>query len=79
VRHCIASLRDHCAQRSRSLGDLYLAVAVVDAGPEDLPELQALGIDELVVVESPPSDAADATGWVRSLAARWIAPGARIV
>jgi probable F420-dependent oxidoreductase len=77
ARDCVSALRGHCAQAGRSLRDLYLAVAVVDLGPEALPELAALGIDELVVVDAPPADPAEVPRWVEALAARWIVPAAR--
>jgi hypothetical protein len=36
-----------------------------------LPELAEMGVTELVVVGTPPSEPAAATVWVTDLAARW--------
>jgi hypothetical protein len=38
----------------------------------DLEPLAALGVTELVIVDAPPADAADAVDWVDSLATEWI-------
>jgi probable F420-dependent oxidoreductase len=65
-------LRGLCDEAGRSPEDLTLAVALRAPAPEDLPALAELGVDELVVVASPP--AADAGRWVQQLAERWI-PG----
>jgi probable F420-dependent oxidoreductase len=71
VRECLAALREQCARTGRDLGDLYVAVALVDAQPDRLEELEALGVDELVIVDGPPADAGQARGWVGSIAERW--------
>jgi alkanesulfonate monooxygenase SsuD/methylene tetrahydromethanopterin reductase-like flavin-dependent oxidoreductase (luciferase family) len=47
------------------------AAFVSDATPSDLPDLVALGLTELVLVESPPSAPDDASAWVDELARRW--------
>jgi hypothetical protein len=38
------------------VADLHLAVALRDPQPQDLTRLADVGIDELVIVEQPPSD-----------------------
>jgi probable F420-dependent oxidoreductase len=68
----LAALREHCAQAGRDPGDLYVAVALVDPRPDRLQELEALGVDELVIVDGPPGEAGQARGWVESIAERWM-------
>jgi probable F420-dependent oxidoreductase len=79
VRGRLASLRRRCEEAGRDIGELHLAAAVTDAQPDDLPELDALGLDELVVVAGPPDDPAAVGDWVGSLADAWLDPrrGAR--
>jgi probable F420-dependent oxidoreductase len=60
------------ADAGRDRRDLHLAVALRDPRPTDVPELARIGIDELVIVEGPPDDAAAAPGWVGGLARRWM-------
>ncbi len=60
--------RDHYDRGGASMD---IAVSVVDATPADLGDLEALGIDELVVVEAPPDGPGDAGRWVGDLAGRW--------
>jgi len=50
---------------------LRLAVALRDPSVNDVGSLADLGVDELVVVDGPPEDAAAAADWVSALAARW--------
>jgi probable F420-dependent oxidoreductase len=71
VRDRVASLNERCAAAGRERGAIELAVSVEGCEPSDLPELERIGIDELVLVDAPPSDAEAAAGWVRSLAGRW--------
>jgi hypothetical protein len=40
--------------------------------PDDLPALAELGIDEFVVVASPPHDPAAVPDWASDLARRWL-------
>jgi probable F420-dependent oxidoreductase len=49
-----------------------IAASIVDAGPGQLPELARSGLDELVLVEEPPSDAAAVADWIDGLARRWL-------
>jgi hypothetical protein len=47
--------------------------AIIDAvAIADVAELADLGVDELVIVDSPPDDAREAGGWVSGLADQWI-------
>jgi alkanesulfonate monooxygenase SsuD/methylene tetrahydromethanopterin reductase-like flavin-dependent oxidoreductase (luciferase family) len=71
ARERLAELRGQCARAGRDPAELYLAAAVAGAQPGSLPELEALGIDELVIVAEPPADPGAAAEWVSSLADRW--------
>lgn len=72
VRDRVAMLRAQCADVGRDIAALRLSVALRDPSPTDLPDLIAAGIDELVLVESPPDDPDEADRWVASLANRWL-------
>lgn len=67
----VAALRARCEAAGRDPGSVHLAVAVQDGGPEALDGLEAAGVDEVVVVESPPDDPSEAADWVVGLAAAW--------
>jgi probable F420-dependent oxidoreductase len=69
-------LRRLCNDTGRDRADLQLSVAVRDLSVKDVRPLAELGVDELVIVEGPPDDAADAGTWVSALADKWI-PAAR--
>lgn len=72
VRTRITKLDELCAGLNRDRSELRLAVALRSPSVEDYEELAVLGIDELVLVESPPDGAEAATGWVRELAEQWM-------
>jgi len=82
----IAVLADSARRRGRPSGPPggppggppSVAVAVPDCSPADLPELAAAGVDELVLVSSPPSDPAEVPGWIGDLAARWVTAAGRL-
>jgi probable F420-dependent oxidoreductase len=71
ARDRLAVLGDRCAREGRDRDRLHIAVAVAGCEPGDVPALAKLGIDELVLVEAPPGDAAEVPDWVRELASRW--------
>ena len=72
----VAALAEQCERHDRSLRELTVAVALADGEPGMAPELARTGVDELVVVASPPADPAAATAWVQELAAQWgVMPG----
>jgi hypothetical protein len=48
-------------------------VALRQPQESDVPALADLGVDEMVVVESPPADPRLVPGWVSALADRWVA------
>ncbi len=65
------TLRRLCGEAGRDREELRLAVALRDPQPADARRLAELGVDELVLVASPPDDAAQAGEWVSRLAADW--------
>lgn len=72
VRNRITKLDELCAGLNRDRSELRLAVALRSPRVEDCEELAVLGVDELVLVESPPDGAEAAAGWVRELAEQWM-------
>jgi hypothetical protein len=60
-----------CREATRPTGSVETAAAVSGARPADLPQREALGLDEFVVVEDPPDRPEDAAPWVAGLARRW--------
>lgn len=67
----LATLDKFCAEVGRERGNLRLAVALRDPTPSDATRLAQLGVDELVLVASPPEEPGQAGQWVRGLAAAW--------
>lgn len=65
-------LRSACREAGRDVNDLHCSVALRQPDPGNLSALADLGLDELVVVESPPPDPDQAADWVSALAARWL-------
>jgi probable F420-dependent oxidoreductase len=62
-----------CRDTGRDRDELRLAVALRQPRRADVSALADLGIDEFVIVEAPPDDAAAAPEWIAGLAARWLA------
>jgi probable F420-dependent oxidoreductase len=67
----LAVLHSACEDAGRADGSVDTAVALTGAEPGDLPDIEALGVSELVVVEAPPGEPQDAAAWVGELARRW--------
>lgn len=65
------TLQRLCEEAGRDREELRLAVALRDPQPADARRLAELGVDELVLVASPPDDPAQAGDWVSGLAADW--------
>jgi hypothetical protein len=65
------ALQSRCDGTGRDPASFEIAVSLRDGSPDDVARLAGLGVDELVVVESPPGDPKDAASWVRALANRW--------
>jgi len=60
----VALIRRLCSEAGRDPSDLQLAVALQHLQPTDVPALDELGIDELVIVDSPPDDVSAIPDWV---------------
>jgi probable F420-dependent oxidoreductase len=72
VRDCLAKLDRFCAQAGRQRAELRLAVALRNPRDSDLGALADLGVDELVLVQTPPAHADAVPDWVAALGDRWI-------
>lgn len=68
----IAFLRRLCGESGRDPGELRLAVALRELNVRDVARLADLGVDELVLVDSPPEDARVAADWITALADHWM-------
>lgn len=66
-------LATRCREVGRDVAGLRRAVALRQPKVSDVPALADLGVDELVIVESPPADPQHVVEWVSALADRWIA------
>jgi alkanesulfonate monooxygenase SsuD/methylene tetrahydromethanopterin reductase-like flavin-dependent oxidoreductase (luciferase family) len=75
VAERIDFLQRLCDDSGRDRAELRLAVALRDLSVNDVRPLADLGVDELVVVDGPPEDAAAAAAWVSALADKWSAEG----
>ena len=67
----IRTIDRFCQESGRDRSDLDIAVALRNPAPTDRAGLDALGVDELVLVESPPADSDAVPGWLDELAGRW--------
>ena len=76
----IAELRQLLGARGRDLESFEIAVAPFTKRivPADLAAYGALGVREVVLVETPPADADNVGAWVEQLAAKWV-PAANAV
>lgn len=72
VRERVRKLEALAAESGRDRAELRLAVALRDPHPRDVGELTELGVDELVLVESPPDRPTAAADWVSALADHWM-------
>ena len=67
----IRTIDRFCQESGRDRSDLDIAVALRNPAPTDRAGLDALGVDELVLVESPPANSDAVPGWLDELAGRW--------
>lgn len=67
----VAVLRSLCEEAGRDPDGLHVSVALATPTPGDAAALAELGVDQLVLVQSPPEDPGDAAEWVRTLAGTW--------
>jgi probable F420-dependent oxidoreductase len=72
VAERITRLAGYCNAVGRDIAGLTLSVALREPTPANARSLAAVGIEELVLVEAPPQDPAQAEDWVGQLAARWM-------
>jgi probable F420-dependent oxidoreductase len=77
AREYAATLRTRREEAGLDPAGFDVAASIVDCDPGALPELARSGLDELVLVEVPPGDAAAAVAWIDGLARRWL-PSAAI-
>jgi probable F420-dependent oxidoreductase len=68
-------LQAHCRRERRDPGAVDVSVALADGSPDDVPALDRVGVDEVVLVESPPAEAGEVDRWVDGLADRWKVSG----
>jgi probable F420-dependent oxidoreductase len=68
----VSRLRALCREARRDPGDLRLAVSLRHPAPTDVARLADVGVDELVLVGSPPADPLQAEAWVGDLARQWM-------
>ena len=64
-------MRRLCQEAGRDPAELRVAVALRQPDPVQKGRLAELGVDELVLVASPPDDPAQAGDWVAELATDW--------
>jgi probable F420-dependent oxidoreductase len=69
VAERVAFIRRLCGDAGRDPGDLKLAVALQHLRHTDVPALNEVGVDELVIVGSPPDSITAIPDWVAGLAA----------
>jgi probable F420-dependent oxidoreductase len=67
----LGALSSRCGRADRDPAAVEVAVSLRDGTPRDVDALAALGVSELVVVDSPPSHSDQAARWVTSLAEQW--------
>jgi probable F420-dependent oxidoreductase len=68
----VSVLRRMCRELGRDPGELRLSAALQDPTPADLRKFADIGVDELVLVVSPPADPIAAEAWVGELARQWM-------
>jgi probable F420-dependent oxidoreductase len=68
----VRALATYCGERDRDPRSLTVAVSLSDGSPELLPEMEAAGVTEVVVVAAPPRQPDAAAVWVHELAEHWI-------
>lgn len=71
VRERVGFLHARTRAAGRDPAALEVAVAVTGVEPDDVPLLAAAGVTQLVLVDAPPDDPAEAGEWTRALACRW--------
>ena len=72
ARERVGKLEQLCAESGRDRSELRLSVALRNPSVGDIDALTGLGVDELVLVDSPPDRPEAATCWVSALADQWM-------
>ncbi|MGW4336254.1 LLM class F420-dependent oxidoreductase [Rhodococcus koreensis] len=72
VAERIRTIHALCRDAGRDPAGVHLAVALREVDPSDVGALAGAGVDELVLVESPPEDPGAAAEWVAGLARSWM-------
>jgi probable F420-dependent oxidoreductase len=67
----LVALTTRCEQMGRARTSIEIAVSLRDGFPADIATLDELGVDELVIVDSPPENPDDAERWVTETTRRW--------
>jgi probable F420-dependent oxidoreductase len=67
----LAALSSRCRRVDRDPATVEVAVSLRDGTPQDVDALAAMGVSELVVVDSPPAHPDQAGRWVTTLAQQW--------
>ena len=73
----LETLRRLCAENHRDPGEVRTAVALLDVTPADRDRIEALGLDEVVLVAGPPEEAAAVEAWMAAITEGWIADSHR--
>jgi probable F420-dependent oxidoreductase len=68
----LRTLRASILEAGRDGRPMRCSIALREPKPSDVKALGDLGVDEFVVVDSPPADPAQVTDWMHALAARWL-------
>jgi probable F420-dependent oxidoreductase len=66
------TLRASAQDAGRDERTMRCSIALREPKPDDVKALSDLGVDEFVVVDSPPADPAQVTDWVQALATGWL-------
>jgi probable F420-dependent oxidoreductase len=67
----LAALSSRCRRAGRDPAAVDVSLSLRDGSPEDVGALAAMGVSELVVVDSPPAHPDQAGRWVTTLAQQW--------
>ena len=65
-------LHELCREQGRDPREVHTAVALADSRPVHRERLAELGVDEAVLVSSPPEDPADVPAWLSGVARGWL-------
>ena len=68
----LSTLRASAHDAGRDGQAMRCSIALREPKPADLKPLSDLGVDEFVVVDSPPADPEQVADWVHALATRWL-------